>query len=173
MGLFGYNRLDRARPLTRGVRRLASKRTKHSNALQFSWDGRDNSMTEHPNLHLMRRTLEAFRTGDAATLSQVFSTDVIWRVPGTSALAKDYRGQAEVFGFFGRLMELTQGTFRVESIEMLANDESGVFVDRVKAEREGKRLDVELLLRVRIRDGQIIEGVDHFHQEHAWDAFWE
>jgi ketosteroid isomerase-like protein len=131
------------------------------------------SMSDHPNLHLMSRTLEAFRTGDAETLSQVFSPDVVWRVPGRSALAQDYRGQAEVFGFFGRLMDLTQGTFRVESIDMLANDEGGVFVDRIGAERNGKRLDVELLLRVRIQDGRIVEGVDHFHQEHEWDAFWE
>lgn len=130
-------------------------------------------MADHPNLAVMRRALDAFRAGDAAALSQLFSEDVVWRVPGRSVLAKEYRGQAQVFGFFGKLMEMTGGTFAVESVDMLTNDRGGVFVDRVTAEREGRKLSVELLLRVRIRDGQIIEGVDHFHQEYLWDAFWE
>lgn len=129
-------------------------------------------MAEHPNLHLMRRTLDAFRAGDLPTLAEVFAKDVVWRVPGRSVLAKDYAGQEEVFGLFGRLMELTGGTFRVESIDMLANDVGGVFVDRVTAERDGRKLDVRLLLRVVIRDGRIVEGIDCFHQERTWDAFW-
>ena len=120
----------------------------------------------------MRRTLEAFQSGDMGALAACLSDDVVWRVPGTSGFAKDYRGRDEVFGFFGRLMELTGGSFRVESLDMLANDRGGVFVDRVTAERSGRKLDVRLLLHVVIRDGRIVEGVDHFHPEHAWDAFW-
>jgi ketosteroid isomerase-like protein len=130
-------------------------------------------MSEHPNLSLMKRTLEAFSSGDMTTLSELLAADVVWRVPGRSDLAKDYTGQEEVFGFFGRLMELTNGTLRVESLDMLANDGGGVFVDRLTAERDGKQLDVRLLLHVVIRDGRIIEGSDYFHPEHDWDAFWE
>lgn len=129
-------------------------------------------MSEHQHLQVMRRTLDAFLSGDMATLAQIFSKDVVWRVPGKSSLAKDYEGHEEVFGFFGRLMELTSGTFRVESLDMLANDAGGVFVDRLTAERNGRKLDVRLLLHVTIRRGQIVEGFDHFHQEHLWDAFW-
>jgi uncharacterized protein len=130
-------------------------------------------VNDHANLQVMRRALEAFRAGDLAALSQVFARDVVWRVPGTNVLAQDYTGQEAVFGFFGRLMQLTNGTFRIESLDMLANDAGGVFVDRVMAERDGRQLDVRLLLHVTIRDGQIVEGVDYFHPEHAWDAFWE
>jgi len=129
-------------------------------------------VSEHPNLRVMRRTVAAFQSGDLATLAEVLSKEVAWRVPGKSFLAKDYVGHEEVFGFFGRLMELTSGTFRVESVDMLANDAGGVFVDRLTAERNGRTLDVRLLLHVAIRSGQIVEGVDHFHQEHLWDAFW-
>jgi ketosteroid isomerase-like protein len=99
----------------------------------------------------MRRTLDAFSSGDMATLARIFSKDVVWRVPGKSVLAKDYQGHEAVFGFFGRMMELTGGTFRVESLDMLANETCGVFVDRLTAERNGRRLDVRLLLHVVIR----------------------
>jgi ketosteroid isomerase-like protein len=129
-------------------------------------------MVEHPNLTIMRRTLDAFRKGDVPTLGQLFAKDVVWRVPGKSILANDYRGQEQVFGFFGRIMELTGGTFRVDSLDMLANDGGGVFVDRLTAQREGKRLDVRLLLHVTIRGVQIVEGLDCFHPEHHWDEFW-
>jgi ketosteroid isomerase-like protein len=129
-------------------------------------------MSDHPNLQVMRSALEAFRAGDIATLSRVFSPDITWRVPGRNPMANTYAGQAEVFGFFGRLMELTGGTFRIDSLDMLAGDSGGVFIDRVRAERDGRQLDVRLLLHVTIRDGQIVEGVDYFHPEHDWDAFW-
>ena len=129
-------------------------------------------MTDHPNLRLMKRTLEAFRAGDLPTLGQVFAKDVVWHVPGKSFLARDYRGQQEVFGFFGRLMELTGGTFRVDSHDVLANDRGGVFADTLTAQRDGRFLNVRLLLYVVIEDGRIVEGFDHFHPEHVWDAFW-
>jgi ketosteroid isomerase-like protein len=120
----------------------------------------------------MRQALEAFRAGDIPALSQRFSDDIVWRVPGRSVLAGEYRGQEQVFGFFGRLMQLTGGTFAITSIDMLANDQGGVFVDRLSARRNGRTLDVLLLLHVKIQDGRIVEGVDCFHQEHLWDAFW-
>jgi len=130
-------------------------------------------MGNQDNLALMRRTVGAFQSGDMATLSDVFAQDVVWRVPGKSSLAKTYAGQAAVFGFFGQLMELTGGSFRVESLGMLANDSGGVFVDRLMARRDGRELDISVCLAVRIEGGRIVEGIDHFHQEHLWDAFWE
>jgi len=75
------------------------------------------AVSEHPHLALMRRTLDAFRSGDMPALGALLSDDVVWRVPGKSLLARDYRWQDEVFGFFGRLIELTGGTFRVESLD--------------------------------------------------------
>jgi len=130
-------------------------------------------MSEQANLDVMRRAVEAFQIGDVAALQALFAQDVVWHVPGTSSLAKDYRGQAEVFVFFGRLMKETAGTFRLENVGMLANADGGVYVDRVRAERKGRTLDVMLLLRVSIAGGRITEGWDCFHQEHVWDNFFD
>lgn len=129
-------------------------------------------MTEHRNITVMKRALAAFASGDAGELAGAFAQDVVWRVPGQSALAGEYRGHAEVFGFFGELMRRSNGTFRIEPVEMFANDGGGVFVDRLTAARDGRTLDIQLVLHVRIEDGQIACGTDHFHKEHVWDAFW-
>jgi len=130
------------------------------------------SETGDKNLALMRRALHAFQTGDMAILTEVFDEMVVWRVPGRNRVAGDYEGREATFAFFGRLMELTGGTFKVESLDILANDRGGVFVDRVTATRDGRSLDIRLMLHVTIQDGRIVEGYDQFHQEHLWDTFW-
>ncbi|MEZ5320367.1 MAG: nuclear transport factor 2 family protein [Vicinamibacterales bacterium] len=129
-------------------------------------------MADHPNLTIMKRTLQAFQTGDVPTLGQLMAPDVVWRLPGKRVLSGDYRGQQAVFGLFGRLMELTGGTFKVESLDILANDRGGVLIDRLTAEREGRSLDIRVMLHLTIRDGLIVEGTDYFRPEHLWDAFW-
>jgi ketosteroid isomerase-like protein len=121
----------------------------------------------------MQKTLAAFQTGDIPTLSKLFSEDVVWHVPGQNPMAKEYRGQGEVFAFFGQLMEQTGGTFKITPIDSFANDQGGIYLDRITAERPGKKLDVRLILHVVIKEGRIVAGFDYFHQEHLWDAFWK
>jgi len=129
-------------------------------------------MSEHPNAELMRSVLDAFMSGNTPALGQYFAEDVVWHVPGKSELAGSHRGQYEVFGFFGKLLYMSNGTFKVENIDIFADENGGVYVDRITAERGPKSLDVLLCLRVTIRDGKIVEGWDCFHQEHLWDEFW-
>ena len=129
-------------------------------------------MSDHPNLQLMQRTLDAFRAADLDALSTLFSPDVAWHVPGRNPVARTYRGQQDVFGFFGRLIAETNGTFALESLAMFGGDGGGVFVDRVTAQRGTRTLDVRPVLHVRIEDGTIVEGWDHFHDEQTWDRFW-
>ncbi len=129
-------------------------------------------MSEHPHAEIMRRALRAFQTGDVATLEELFDADLRWHVPGHSPVSGVHVGRAAFFAFLGRLMELSGGTFAIDNRSILADDEGGVFVDRVRATRDGRQLDQSLLLRVSVRDGRIVEGVDHFYDTAAWDAFW-
>jgi hypothetical protein len=129
-------------------------------------------MSDHPHAVLMRRALQAFQTGDMPVLEELFHPDVRWHVPGRSPVSGVHAGRAAFFAFLGRLMEISGGTFKVDNRAVLADDEGGVFVDQVSAQRDGRALDLSLLLRVLIRDGRIVEGFDHFYDTAAWDAFW-
>ena len=129
-------------------------------------------MTPTDHLQLMQRTLAAFARGDIAELSRLFAPDVVWIVPGRHRVAGTFRGQAEVFGYFASLMQLSAGTFTLAPIDAFANARGGVFIDRATAERDGRRLDDVLALHVTIRDGRIVEGRDFFHDAAQWDAFW-
>lgn len=129
-------------------------------------------MSDHPHAVVMRRALQAFQSGDVPVLEELFHPDLLWHVPGRSQVSGVHAGRPAFFAFLGKLMELSGGTFKVDNRSVLTDEAGGVFVDQVTAEREGRRLDQSLLLRVRIEGGRIVEGFDHFYDTAAWDAFW-
>ena len=96
---------------------------------------------QHANIQRSKRAYEAFGKGDMATVSDLLADDVLWHVSGSSPLAGDYKGKDAVFGFFGKLTEMTGGTFKLEVHDILANDEHSVTLLTATAERNGKKLD--------------------------------
>jgi ketosteroid isomerase-like protein len=96
---------------------------------------------QHANVQQARRGYEAFSTGDMATVSELLADDVVWHIGGNSSLSGDYKGKDAVFGFFGKLMELSEGTFKLEVHDILANDEHSVVMVRETAQKGGKKLD--------------------------------
>jgi uncharacterized protein len=129
-------------------------------------------MSAEENAALLKRAAEAFARGDAATLRELIAEDVVWHVPGRSPVAGTYRGHGELFGYFGKILELSAGTFRAEVHDTLATDEHVVNLERVTATRGIKQLDVDLILVVHPRDGKIAEVWDRFSDQYAWDEFW-
>ncbi len=86
------------------------------------------STTDHPNAARMRAAFEAFGRGDLETVRQTFTDDATWTNAGSGPLAGTYRGWPEVSAMFGRLMELTGGTYRFELRSALADDRHAVAV---------------------------------------------
>ncbi|MGH3496454.1 MAG: nuclear transport factor 2 family protein [Nocardioidaceae bacterium] len=72
---------------------------------------------EDPNLALVRKGYAAFNGQDIPTLATVMASDVVQHVPGSSALAGVYKGFDNVIGYYGKLGELTNGSFRADLIE--------------------------------------------------------
>lgn len=124
------------------------------------------------NAATMRRAVEAFGAGDMATLTEIFAPELKWHIPGRSAIAGDHIGRDAVFGLFGKLASLTNGTFKVTALEIIGDEKGGVFITNDTGERNGKKLDVMLMLRVHIRDGKFVEVWDHVADLYAHDEFW-
>lgn len=93
---------------------------------------------QHVNVERGRRNYEAFAKGDMATIRESMTDDVLWHIFGHSPLSGDYRGKDAVFGFFGKLMEMTGGTFKLDVHDVLANDEHGVALVTEHGHRDGK-----------------------------------
>jgi ketosteroid isomerase-like protein len=126
----------------------------------------------HPDEDVVRRGYDAFSSGDIQMLRELFDPDVVWHTPGRSQLAGDHRGVDAVLGFFGRTMELTGGTFRVEVHDVVANDEHVVGLHEVIAERDGKTLRDRNVLVFHVHDGRTREVWQFWTDQYAADAFF-
>jgi uncharacterized protein len=126
----------------------------------------------HPNEETARAALSAFQQGDMVAIRDYFSPDVVWHVPGRGPLSGDYRGVDEVLGFFAKTMELTNGTFRLEVHDVLANDEHVTVLSTITAEREGRSLKSNGVQVVHVKDGHALESWLHPDDQYAIDEFW-
>jgi ketosteroid isomerase-like protein len=126
----------------------------------------------HPDEELVRRGYDAFGRGDMETLREVFHPDLAWHSPGRNQLAGDHRGVEAVLGFFGRTMELTGGTFRVEVHDVVASDKHVVGLNSVAAQRDGKTLNGRNALVFHVRDGRATEIWQFWEDQYAADEFF-
>ena len=126
----------------------------------------------HPNEELARRGYAAFASGDMGTLNELFADDIVWHVGGRSPLAGDYKGKDAVFGFFARTMEITNGTFRLEVHDILANDEHVVGLSTATGQRDGKSLHDNAVQVLHVNDGKVTESWLHPGDVYATDEFW-
>jgi uncharacterized protein len=92
----------------------------------------------HPNEDLLRRGYEAFGSGDINTVLALFDDDIAWHTAGSNQTSGDYRGHQEVLGYFGKLMELSGGSFHLDIHDIVANDTHGVALVTTHGERDGQ-----------------------------------
>lgn len=125
-------------------------------------------MNDHPNVTRIRNLFAAFRTGDIATVHDTIPADAVWRFPGRRGqLAGEHRGREAIFAFLLNVQSLTGGTFHLDLLDVLANDEFAVALFVGHGERDGKQLDNPTCLRMRLNPaGQVIEV-----WEFVWDLF--
>jgi len=125
------------------------------------------------NAAILRRAYDAFNSGDLNTLIESFDEGAVWHLPGRSSMANDYQGREATLAYFGHLAQETGGTFRAELERLLADDDDRVVgIQRSRAERDGKHLDVGNCIVFQFKDGRITDGREHFHDLYAWDEFW-
>lgn len=129
-------------------------------------------MTEQPNVQRLRDGYDAFAKGDLATLRELMTEDVVWHVAGHSEMSGQYEGIDAVLAFFGRMMEVTGGSFRLEPRTFLADDAYGAVPAAVTAHRGDRHLDVLNIHACRFRDGRVAEFWDTSTDQDALDEFF-
>jgi uncharacterized protein len=126
-------------------------------------------MAEHPNVTRIKDGYAAFAKGDFAVLNDLFAEDLLWHIGGRSQLAKDYRGRDQVYGFFGKLIELTDGSFHLDLHAVFADDEHGVALVVVTASRGGKSVTINEAHIYHLREGKVTEFWDGSTDQYAFD----
>lgn len=91
-------------------------------------------------MELIRQGYAAFNAGDLGTLRELFARDVTQHVPGTTSLAGTYKGVDAVLGYYGKLAEMTDGTFRADLVDVHSDGQGHVLaVNQISATRGGER----------------------------------
>jgi ketosteroid isomerase-like protein len=129
-------------------------------------------MNEHPNARLIRRGFESFARGDLETLRDFMAADVVWHQPGRSPLAGDYKGPEGVLELLRKMQELSDGTFTVELVDLLANPERAVAIQEESAHRGDRDLDMASAVEFEIHRGKITEITVYHADTYHFDEFW-
>jgi ketosteroid isomerase-like protein len=126
-------------------------------------------MAEHPNVARIRDGYAAFAKSDFAALNDLFAEDLLWHVGGRNQLSGDYLGREAVFGFFSKLMQVTEGSFHVDVHAVLADDQHGVAMVLATASRGGQSIQVKNADVAHLRDGKVVEFWISSTDQYAFD----
>jgi uncharacterized protein len=130
-------------------------------------------VSEHPNATRVREGFASFGGSDAKILLGLFAPDAVWHVPGTTTMSGDYHGLDEIVPFLRRTAELTNGTYRVDLLWVVADDDHAVAVYRARGSRpDGRELDIEQALLIELWNGLWTDIRAQPLDQAAFDAFW-
>lgn len=115
----------------------------------------------------------AMAAGDMEALAATFHADAVWHQPGANPLSGDHVGPEAIIAHLGRFLQLSGGTF---ALETESATEAGDLVSttvRFSAQREGRiDLDQHGIDVFRVAGDRIAEVWLISEDQDAEDRFW-
>lgn len=108
------------------------------------------------------------RDGFADCLTQ----DIVLQVPGSTLVSGTYKGREEVMDALERFATMGGDKLRVRLHDILANDQHGIVMYDVKAERDGKEIAYSHIDIYHFRDGKICEVIGCPHDLAAFERLY-
>jgi uncharacterized protein len=105
-------------------------------------------------------------------LVKLIAPDVIRHVPGTNFISGTYTSREAIVGCFGKMFEMTEGSYQPQLHDILADDDHTVALLHATAHRGDKTFDQDYTFVCHIRDGQIAELREAWTEGPAWNEFW-
>ena len=121
---------------------------------------------------MLRNGYRAYAESDMATLSALYSPDVVFHVSGRHPLSGDYLGLDSAFGYMLKVGEITEGRGGFEVETALADDDTVVAVVTGVAWSKDTEFRRRIMHVYRIENGQVREFWDLPYDQHAEDEFW-
>lgn len=115
----------------------------------------------------------AAAAGDMAALAATLSDDVVWHQPGTNQLSGDHVGPEAVVAHLSKFMELSGGTFALETESATESGNLVATTVRFTAQREGAAdLDQHGVDVFRVEGDQVAEIWLIGEDQAVEDRFW-
>jgi ketosteroid isomerase-like protein len=126
-----------------------------------------------PDEDLAWAASSAYGRGDFSALqNQFFAEDIIWHVAGTGPMAGQYEGIAQVMSVLGKLSQLSGGTVETELHDVLVSNDHTVALATIRAERSGKKLQLNLVHVIHSVNGKATEVWTYTSDPTAAAEFW-
>jgi hypothetical protein len=116
--------------------------------------------------------IEALDRGGIVSAMSFYCDDVVFHYPGRNPLSGDYRGKGEVHPLLGKVMELTNRSFRPEVHDILASDDHVAALVTVRAERDGAPAECSSVDLFHVRDAKLSGHGVHEVDQDLVDQFW-
>jgi len=127
-------------------------------------------MAEHPNAIAVRRSFEAWNSGDLDVIREYFTEDIVLHFAGNNSMSGTYRGQDAVMDALGRA---SQGWGPHVEVEALLASDDHVIAFFHGSERDGKTLDVVTAMPMKVNaEGKLTEIWFLANDQRAFDQFW-
>ena len=126
----------------------------------------------HPNVLTYLAAIDAFNRNDLTAVAQHVHPDFVYRIPGHSSVAGEFRGVRGFVEALTRLRDESEGTIELAPVVVLTDDENLIARARVTARRGDKRLDTENCYAFRFVDGKVADGQVFLSDPDHVDNFW-
>jgi ketosteroid isomerase-like protein len=124
------------------------------------------------NEDLVNKAYGLFTKGDMDSLRGLFTDDFVHHIPGTSQVAGDHKGPDAAIALYGKLFELSGGTFSVDLKGTKSDGDKVAATHHATAQRDGKKLDQDQVLTFTV-DGDKLTRIDDVNSDQAaYDDFW-
>ena len=131
----------------------------HSRPIRHDVPMAKSSATANVSLvaELHRRQAEMYAGGPVGPVAELLTESIVWRVPGTSRIAGEYRGVDAVLEYFAKRRELANATMKMHPGEILADAETVVQLVDGTAYFGGEEVGWRTVGVYRVGDGHIRE----------------
>jgi RNA 2',3'-cyclic 3'-phosphodiesterase len=114
----------------------------------------------------------AYAGDDTEGLLDLLAADVVWHVPGRSAIAGEHRGRRDVLEYLLRRRQMTDSSFRVTIHGISIIGDRVVQLAGGRATRGGRELTWETVGLFRVHNGRIAECWLVPFDQYSFDEIW-
>lgn len=127
---------------------------------------------QHTNAKVLEKLYQDFAKGDLTSVLGACDDKVTFQIAGKSRLAGKYTKADFVSGFVSKLMELSNGTLKIETHDILASDRHGVVLATDHLTRSGKPMEYRTVHVWRFEGGKPVAWYEYPRDLYQYDAIW-
>jgi ketosteroid isomerase-like protein len=128
-------------------------------------------MEMHPSETRLKQFYERFACGDIEGAIAMCDESMTYRVPGSLPTSGTYTN-ATVSNMLSTVMRISNGTFKEEVVDIIANDSHGVVLLKHSLEHNGKHIEYRTGHLWTIRNGKFVGWEEYPGSEEEFNRAW-